>query len=288
MRSELTGLYPLNSFCRRFCQDSNRGGEVEDRIFTCLATRVELLSLKNSSGECVMPHIVNFNIVTTEKDLLARISKLKSAAVSESSTDVPSLAPVSKKSRKTTKKNIPEDAPVITEVIPETFNPPSPDLLPHATTTIPDHNPALDMVTSGRESSPIVPSPKASSSSSGDLLGVPYSLPSAEMTTLEKRLSEVIKERDEARAQAEDLRNKHADLQAICNRLVKFKSDLSCKHEIDIAIFKSSLEEFEQLSRDLGAQLNSSQQLLLDSEKQLEQLSARPPPEVVIERFKEG
>ncbi|GAA0168723.1 hypothetical protein LIER_40622 [Lithospermum erythrorhizon] len=50
-------------------------------------------------------------------------------------------------------------------------------------------------------------------------------------------------------------------------------------------IFKSSLEEFEQRSRDLKAQLDSSQQLLAASEKQL---SVRPPPEVVIEMFKEG
>ncbi|GAA0138845.1 hypothetical protein LIER_00511 [Lithospermum erythrorhizon] len=253
-----------------------------------------------------MPHKVNFKVVTTGKDPLARISKRKSVAVLESSLDVPSLAPVSKKSRKTTKKTIPEDAPVITEVIPETFNPLSPDFLPSATITIPDHTPALDMVTSARESSPIVPSPKDSSSSSGDPLGVNYSLPSgdmedimgysiltelhvafshfqlkvmkcahglflkwkefeesrvnseAEKTTLEKRLSEVMKERDEARAQAEDLRNKHANLQEVCNGLVKSKSDLSCKHEIDIAVFRSSLEESEHLSRDLRAQLNSS------------------------------
>ncbi|GAA0154592.1 hypothetical protein LIER_12529 [Lithospermum erythrorhizon] len=123
------------------------------------------------------------------------------------------------------------------------------------------------MVTSARESSPIVPSPKASLSSGGDVLEFPYSLTpflratecahglflkwkefeesrvnfEAEKTTLEKRLSEVIKERDEARAQDEDLRNKHASLQTVCNVLVKSKSDLSCKHEIDIVVVSMRL-----------------------------------------------
>ncbi|GAA0154738.1 hypothetical protein LIER_12636 [Lithospermum erythrorhizon] len=69
-----------------------------------------------------------------------------------------------------------------------------------------------------------------------------------EKTSLEKRLSEVLRERDGARAQAEDLKRKHEDLKSICNGLVKSKSDLSCKHEIDVAVFKSSLEESEQWS----------------------------------------
>ncbi|GAA0163631.1 hypothetical protein LIER_19446 [Lithospermum erythrorhizon] len=226
--------------------------------------------------------------------------------------------------------------------MPETFNHPSPDLLPPATITIPDHTPSLDIVISAQESSPIIPPPKASSSSSGEFLEVLYSLPSgitvtgktvsreeepsaslllkncmlkgdmegimgysspsklqnafshfhlkstecadglflkwkeseesratskAKKTSLEKRLSEVRREMDETRAQAADLRNKHEDLQAVCNGIVKSKSDLSCKHEIVMAVFKSSLEEFEQRSRDLRAQLNSLQQLLAASEK---------------------
>ncbi|GAA0145438.1 hypothetical protein LIER_36128 [Lithospermum erythrorhizon] len=46
-------------------------------------------------------------VVATRKDPLARISKQKSVAVLESSPDVPALALVSKKSRKTTKKTVP-------------------------------------------------------------------------------------------------------------------------------------------------------------------------------------
>ncbi|GAA0166068.1 hypothetical protein LIER_21315 [Lithospermum erythrorhizon] len=125
----------------------------------------ELLSLKHFSGECVMPHKVNFKAVTTCKDPLARISKRKNVAISESSSGVPPLAPTSKKSRKATKKAIPEDTPVITEVITEPFNPPSLVLLPPATITISDNTPALDIVTSAQESSPTIPSLKASSSS---------------------------------------------------------------------------------------------------------------------------
>ncbi|GAA0140305.1 hypothetical protein LIER_35216 [Lithospermum erythrorhizon] len=58
------------------------------------------------------------------------------------------------------------------------FNLPSPDLLPPTTITIPFHTPPLDVVTLARESPPIIPPPKASLSSGGDFLGVPYSLPS--------------------------------------------------------------------------------------------------------------
>ncbi|GAA0163632.1 hypothetical protein LIER_19447 [Lithospermum erythrorhizon] len=61
-------------------------------------TLLELLSLKHSSGGCVMPHKVNFKAVTMGKDALARISKQKSVDISESSSDAPSLAPVPKKS----------------------------------------------------------------------------------------------------------------------------------------------------------------------------------------------
>ncbi|GAA0184707.1 hypothetical protein LIER_31995 [Lithospermum erythrorhizon] len=63
------------------------------------------------------------------------------------------------------------------------------------------------------------------------------------------------------------------------------KADISSKHEIDIAVFNSSLEDLEEQSRDMRAQLESSRQLSADLEKQL---FMRPPPEVVIEKFKEG
>ncbi|GAA0162102.1 hypothetical protein LIER_18273 [Lithospermum erythrorhizon] len=109
-----------------------------------------------------------------------------------------------------------------------------------------------------------------------------------EKFSLERCLSEVLRERDEARAQADDLRDKYEDLQAVRDRLVKSKSDISHQYDTYVAALKTSLEESEQQSRDLKVGLDSSQQLLADLEKQLEQLSLRPPPEVVIERIKEG
>ncbi|GAA0148825.1 hypothetical protein LIER_08161 [Lithospermum erythrorhizon] len=205
-----------------------------------------------------MPHKVNFKVVTTDKDPLARISKRKSVSILESSSGAPPLALASKKSRKASKKVIPKDSPVIIEVITETFNPPSPVLLPPATITISDNTPALDIVPSTLESTPIRALVVTSSEFLTPFLWATKSAhrlflkwkeseesrvnSETEKTTLEKRLSEVLRERDEARAQAEDLRRKHEDLQAICNGLLKSKSDLS----------------------------------------------SRPPPEVVIERFEEG
>ncbi|GAA0159259.1 hypothetical protein LIER_16080 [Lithospermum erythrorhizon] len=110
----------------------------------------------------------------------------------------------------------------------------------------------------------------------------------AEKASLEKCLYEFPRERDEARAQAKDLKTKYEDLQAVYDGLIKSKSDLSHQYDTDVATLKSSLEESEQRSQDLRAQLDSSQPLLADSEKQLEQLSLRQSLEVVIERFKEG
>ncbi|GAA0184451.1 hypothetical protein LIER_31739 [Lithospermum erythrorhizon] len=250
-----------------------------------------------------MPHKVNFKAVTTGKDPLAQISKRKNVAISESSSSIPPLAPPSKKSRKTTKLAIPKDTPVITEVITETFNPPSPILLPYATIIIPDSTPTLDIVTSGQESPPIIPSSKASSARmvtssesltpflrncmlKGDIEGIMgYSIPTELHDAFFYFQLKSLKNPGHPRAQAEDLKNKHADLQAVCNGLIKSKSDLSSKHEIDMAVFKSSLEESQLRSRDLRAQLDSSQQLLAASKKQL---SIRSPPEVVIEKLKEG
>ncbi|GAA0154391.1 hypothetical protein LIER_12385 [Lithospermum erythrorhizon] len=309
-------------------------------------TLLDLLSMKHSSWSCFMPHKFSYKVVTTGKDLLARISKRKSVAASDNTSDALSLAPIPKKSRRTAKKAIPKDAPVITEVLLETLNLPSLDLSLVTTITIPDHIPSLDIMASAQKSPPPAPPSKASSSSGSVSLGYPYSLPSdiiviektiskreeptaslllkncilkgdmegiigyssplelhdafshfqldseesraafeADKASLEKRLFEIIRERDEARAQATDLKNKHADFQAVCNGLVKSKVDLSSKHKIDTVVFKSSLEESERRSWDLRAQLDSSQELLATSEKQL---SMRPPPEVVIKKFKEG
>ncbi|GAA0160091.1 hypothetical protein LIER_38974 [Lithospermum erythrorhizon] len=125
----------------------------------------DLLSLKHSSGDCVMLHKVNFKVVTTGKDHLARISKRQSAVVSKNSSGTPPLAPASKKSQKITKKVIPEDAPVITV------------------------HPGLDIVPSTQESAPINSSSKTSSSSGSDFLGVHYSFPLG-ITVTEKTVSQ--------------------------------------------------------------------------------------------------
>ncbi|GAA0168721.1 hypothetical protein LIER_40621 [Lithospermum erythrorhizon] len=89
-----------------------------------------------------------FPNITLGKDPLAQISKRKSVVVLESSLGASPLAPASKKSRKITKKVIPEDALVITKVITKTSNPPSHVLLPPSTIIIPDSTPALDIVPS--------------------------------------------------------------------------------------------------------------------------------------------
>ncbi|GAA0155748.1 hypothetical protein LIER_13407 [Lithospermum erythrorhizon] len=115
----------------------------------------DLLSLKHSSGDCVMPHKVNFKAVTTGQDPLARISKRKNVVVSKSSSGAPALALASKKSWKASKKVIPEDTPVITQVITKTIDPLSPVLLPPATITISDNTPSLDIMPSTRKSAPI-------------------------------------------------------------------------------------------------------------------------------------
>ncbi|GAA0142504.1 hypothetical protein LIER_03390 [Lithospermum erythrorhizon] len=279
-----------------------------------------------------MPNMVNYKAMTTGKDPLARVSKRKGVATSWDTSDASALAPVLKKSRRNANKAIPEDAPVVNEVLSETTNPPSPDLAPVITFNIPDHIPSFDIMASVQESPPLAPPPVASSSSGCTSLEYPYFVPSgitvtektvskreeptvslllkgdmegimgysspselhdafshfqlkstecahglflkwkeseesraafeADKISLEKCLSEVIKERDEARAQDADLKNKHANLQAVCNGLVKSKTDLSSQHEIDMDIFKSSLEEAELRSRDLKAQLDSSRELV--------------------------
>ncbi|GAA0175882.1 hypothetical protein LIER_28977 [Lithospermum erythrorhizon] len=112
------------------------------------------------------------------------------------------------------KKTVPEDAPIETEVVPEKFISPPPTLAPTATIIIPDQFLALDITTYAPESSSISSPSKVSSSFDANPLGIPYSLPSG-ITVTEKTL-------------------------------------------------------------------------LAASEKQLEELSTRPSPEVVIEKFKDG
>ncbi|GAA0183129.1 hypothetical protein LIER_30600 [Lithospermum erythrorhizon] len=82
------------------------------------------------------------------------------------------------KPRKASKKTVPEDAPIETEVVPETFTLPPTTLATPATIIIPDQVPASN-------SSPL----KASSSFDANSLGVPYSLPSG-ITVTEKTLSQ--------------------------------------------------------------------------------------------------
>ncbi|GAA0170007.1 hypothetical protein LIER_24368 [Lithospermum erythrorhizon] len=87
---------------------------------------------------------------------------------------------------------------------------------------------------------------------------------------------------------AEDIENKYEDLQAVRDGLFKSKFELSRRYDKDVASLKRSLDESKECSRDLKAQLDSSKLLLADFDKQMEQLSQRPTPEVVLERFKEG
>ncbi|GAA0166666.1 hypothetical protein LIER_21772 [Lithospermum erythrorhizon] len=143
----------------------------------------------------------------------------------------------------------------------------------------------LNVVISTRESSPVAHPSGSSSGPNSSLLGVTYSLPSsitvteecayglflkwkesedsrvdseAEKVSLEKGLSEVLRERDEAQAQDDDLRGKYEDLLAIRDGLVKSRSDLSHQCDTDLAALKTSLEESEQRSRDLEVRLDSS------------------------------
>ncbi|GAA0176518.1 hypothetical protein LIER_29495 [Lithospermum erythrorhizon] len=177
-------------------------------------TILELLSLKHSSGGCVMPHKVNFKAVTT------------------------------------------------------------------ATITIPDHTSALDIVISAQESSPIIPPPKASSSFGGEFFEALYSLPSGITIT-----GKTVSRREEPTA---FLLLKNCMLKEDMEGIMGYSSPSELHDAFSHFQLKSSLEESEQRSRDLRAQLNSSQQLLAALEKRLEYLSARPPSEVVIEKFKEG
>ncbi|GAA0149254.1 hypothetical protein LIER_08481 [Lithospermum erythrorhizon] len=112
----------------------------------------------------------------------------------------------------------------------------------------------------------------------------------ADKIFLEKRLSEVIRERDEAWAQAEDFKaqafdfkNKHVDIQSVCTGLVKSKSDLYSKHESEQAVFKSSLEEAVVHNKELQSQNRDTRKLLAGS---LKELRRRLPPEVVMANFK--
>ncbi|GAA0159035.1 hypothetical protein LIER_15917 [Lithospermum erythrorhizon] len=103
--------------------------------------------------------------------------------------------------------------------------------------------------------------------------------------SLEKRLSEVIRKRDEARAQADhfkaqafDFNNKHADIQSVCAGLVKSKSNLSSKQERELIVFNSSLEEAAVHIKEFQSQNRDTRKLLAGS---LEELRWRPLPELL-------
>ncbi|GAA0159258.1 hypothetical protein LIER_16079 [Lithospermum erythrorhizon] len=121
---------------------------------------LELLSLKHSSGECVMPHKVSYKAVTTCKDPLAWISKRKNTATQGTSLGTSVVAPAPKKSKKAPKESNPEVTPADFEVMPEVSSPISSNPLLPATILILDQVSSLDVVVSTRESSPVVPPPK--------------------------------------------------------------------------------------------------------------------------------
>ncbi|GAA0141390.1 hypothetical protein LIER_02542 [Lithospermum erythrorhizon] len=87
------------------------------------------------------------------------------------------------------------------------------------------------------------------------------------------------------RALAAEFEHKHVDLHYVFNWLVKSKSDLSSKYEIDLAAFKNSLEEAGMRIQELQSQNDGTRILLAGS---LEKLKRRSPPEEVIANFKEG
>ncbi|GAA0143265.1 hypothetical protein LIER_03990 [Lithospermum erythrorhizon] len=227
---------------------------------------------------------ISFKAVSSRKDPLARISKRKV----DSSLEVPATAPSPKKSKKAKKKS----TLIIESSLLEVF---SSLPLDHVTIVIPDRVASEEAQVS--EIPPHSSTPEILSTYKGPLLEVPYSLPSGLTVTEDTIFGKILRRplfyilgetagrsylgERRGRAHAHDLEGKYEDLQAVRDGLVKSKSDLSRHHEIDAA----ALKEFEQRSQDLRAQLDSSQRLLADSEKLLEQ---RPPPEVVIEQFKEG
>ncbi|GAA0153008.1 hypothetical protein LIER_37607 [Lithospermum erythrorhizon] len=163
-------------------------GFADEVLVTWIVLRWNPYRGNSPPGSCTMPHKVNYKGVTMGKDPLAMVSKRKGVATLEDTSDASALTPVPKKSRRTARKVIPKDAPVVIEVLPKTTNPPSPELLPVITFNIPDHIPSLDIVASVQESPPLVPHPVASSSSGGTSLGYLYFLPSG-ITVTEKTVS---------------------------------------------------------------------------------------------------
>ncbi|GAA0152878.1 hypothetical protein LIER_11246 [Lithospermum erythrorhizon] len=284
-------------------------------------TLLNLLLQTNASGSCTMPHKVSFKAVTSGKDPLARIFKIKGSSARDTSSEVPPVAPPPKKSKKTPKET-PVSEPSLPFVPPESSSTYMGPLL-----EVPYSLHSGLTVTEGiisRKDTPTASLWLKNYMMKKDMEGVlQYSTPGdlqdsfshfqlkatectyglslkwreceesqarleAEKTSLEKRLAEVLRERDEARACAHDLEDKYGDLQAVRDGLFKSKSDLSLRNDKDVVALKKSLEESEGCSHALKTQLDSSHMLLANIEQQVEQLSLRPTPEAVIERFKEG
>ncbi|GAA0174141.1 hypothetical protein LIER_27589 [Lithospermum erythrorhizon] len=186
-----------------------------------------------------MPHKVSFKAVTSGKDPLKKVSKRKSKSVLGESPEIPSSAPAPKRPRKATKKLILEGAPKRPRkaskkeswsgVIPLLLR-----FLPRVLLLVPAVSMACARGLFLRWSE--------CEESRATL--------EADKISLEKLLSEVNRQRDEAWAQADhfkaqafDFKNKHANIRSVCAGLVKSESDLSAKHESELAVFKSSLEE---------------------------------------------
>ncbi|GAA0148705.1 hypothetical protein LIER_08077 [Lithospermum erythrorhizon] len=215
-----------------------------------------------------MPHKVSFKAVTSGKDPLAKVSKRKSKAVSGESPEVPSSAPAPKRPRKASKKVISEGTPVSCEVLSEALPPSlpstaSPPTIPSTTLDINDPLSSLGVMVSGHPSPPPVSASGIVASSSSGLL---------------RQRDEAWAQANHFKAQAFDFMNKHEDIQFVYAGLVKSMSYLSSKHETELAVFKSSLEELQSQKRD-------TRKLLAGL---LEELRMRPPPEVVVENFKES
>ncbi|GAA0155146.1 hypothetical protein LIER_12941 [Lithospermum erythrorhizon] len=195
---------PHKVFCDKDVLNKDRLTKGVDKFLN--TTLLELLSLKHSSGEWVMPHKVSFKAVTAGKNPLARISKRKNTAAQGIFLETSAVAPAPKNSKKAPKESNLEVTPVDFEA------------------TECAHGLFLKW--------------KESKDSRADS--------EAEKASLEKGLSEVLRDRDEARTQADDLRGKYEDLQAVRDGLVKYRSDLSHQYDTNVTALKTSLEESEQ------------------------------------------
>ncbi|GAA0164508.1 hypothetical protein LIER_39804 [Lithospermum erythrorhizon] len=218
-------------------------------------------------------------------------------------------SPSLRKSKRAPKVKVSEAAPFVFEVVVEAFEPPSPTTRDPITIVIPDGvSPSLGKmpVPSSPPSSALLPTEYASGSG-GPWLPTPYTLPSGVTVTeetvskMKSSTSSLLMKKCMLRKDVEGILTcaspdelhdtfSHFQLRATeCAYGLSLKWRVSRRFpgQTDIASLKRSLEESQQASQGLRTRLNSSQQLLADTEKRLEELSLRPSPEAVVSIMKE-